>query len=202
MNEQEYWRRTQVTLAKSQLGLLLKYGDEMDWQRRNPEREHSKPRHTHVDTSPQASWLNEFCPGVDAQPLLAWHEAAEQWRLTGRVPEGLLNIRLRARATLLLLLDALQPAPVTVDADKEAPDGDAIGRVESLMLDDNAAKISQVAKDSSKNTDSRMREIAELDRRFVGWDSNEWGKLLSVSPQAIRQTSAWKEWRNAMRTPD
>jgi GTPase SAR1 family protein/Leucine-rich repeat (LRR) protein len=56
-------------------------------------------------------------------------------------------------------------------------------------------KILQIANDNELSADEKMRRIFDVDRRCVAWKSPEWSRLLGVTPDAVRQTSWWKEDR-------
>lgn len=57
----------------------------------------------------------------------------------------------------------------------------------------------QIARDREKALDDRMREILQLDRRYAGFDSNQWATFLGGSSSAIRQTATWKALQQAKR---
>jgi hypothetical protein len=79
----------------------------------------------------------------------------------------------------------------------------------AALGDDNAAKILKLAHDDKLSVDQKCRLIATIDRKYYGYDSPEWTKLLRrrgkpVSDGAVRQTPWWREdrpkWRSENRT--
>jgi hypothetical protein len=64
------------------------------------------------------------------------------------------------------------------------------------LLDDMSQKILTIAR-SARSVDEKMRDICRVDRRFLGYASERWGKLLSVTASAIRQTPFWIEMRKS-----
>jgi len=100
--------------------------------------------------------------------------------------------------------EALEPtvaAPPASPTTNPAPPVDAetaIAAGIAAMMDDEAIKVHQIAA-SRKSADQRMREIAELDTRYIGFSAPQWVGVLSsagkISDAAVRQTDCWKEWR-------
>jgi len=70
-------------------------------------------------------------------------------------------------------------------------------RVAEAVGDENAVRILAIANRSDLSGERKMEEIIRLDSRFAGKDSVEWGKLIGVSPAAIRGYGLWKRWQEA-----
>lgn len=60
------------------------------------------------------------------------------------------------------------------------------------LLDDTAIEIGRIVQDTAKTLDQRLREIALIDRRFCGKDSEELAELTGKTSGAVRQTNWWK----------
>jgi hypothetical protein len=73
-------------------------------------------------------------------------------------------------------------------------------RVALAVGDDNAAKIMAIAQRRDLSGDEKMQEIVNVDSRFGGKNSAEWGTLLGVTPAAIRGYKTWKTIQHAMRS--
>jgi hypothetical protein len=43
-----------------------------------------------------------------------------------------------------------------------------------------------------------MHELVGVDRRFLAWDSGQWGEFLKVKGSAVRKTRFWKKTRPRM----
>ena len=71
-------------------------------------------------------------------------------------------------------------------------DAQLVERTLALCGDGRALQIASIARDKAKSADDRMRELAELDSRYEGFDSAKWGELLEVTSAAIRATQFWK----------
>ena len=67
------------------------------------------------------------------------------------------------------------------------------------VTDDNALAIINVAQDSEKSADERLRTIYTIDNRSLGWSSRKWADVLRVSDAAVRQTDWWKIDRKRLR---
>jgi hypothetical protein len=65
----------------------------------------------------------------------------------------------------------------------------------AALGDDNAVRVYAIARDKSKSVDERQRALCALDRRFVGFTSDQWGNLLGATGSAARQTNWWKQDR-------
>src|SRR5690606_40340611 len=63
------------------------------------------------------------------------------------------------------------------------------------ILDENAAAIAQIAEDTSKSVDERMRLIAIVKPDAQWWDSPQWAGLLKCTAGWIRQQPTWIRWR-------
>jgi hypothetical protein len=72
-----------------------------------------------------------------------------------------------------------------------AVDAEAVGRLLALCGDGTALQILRIARDQAKAAEERMRAVVELDRRFDGFNSVQWGELLGISAAAVRQTEFW-----------
>jgi hypothetical protein len=90
------------------------------------------------------------------------------------------------------------PAQPTTAADFEQH----MERVAQAIGDDNAVRILAIAQRKDWSGERKMEEILRLDSRFVGKDSTEWGKLLGVSPAAVRGYGLWKQLQKAKRSED
>jgi hypothetical protein len=66
------------------------------------------------------------------------------------------------------------------------------------VADENAVAIVNMAQDSTKSADERMRAIYAIDSRALGWKSTRWAAILSVSAPAVRQTDWWKTYRKRL----
>jgi hypothetical protein len=103
---------------------------------------------------------------------------------------------------------ALSPAPATtvapVPADtshapQEQTDDPNWQSVLAAVADESALAILNVAKDSARTADERMRVIYAIDNRTVGWTSGRWAEVLEVTAAAVRQTDWWKNERRRLR---
>jgi hypothetical protein len=70
-------------------------------------------------------------------------------------------------------------------------------RVAEAVGDENAVRILAIANRSDLSGERKMEELIRLDSRFASKDSVEWGKLIGVSPAAIRGYGLWKRWQEA-----
>jgi hypothetical protein len=66
-------------------------------------------------------------------------------------------------------------------------------RVAEAIGDDNAARILEIAQRDGLSGEQRMKLIVQLDNRFNGKNSEQWGKLLGVSAAAVRGYPYWQE---------
>jgi hypothetical protein len=66
------------------------------------------------------------------------------------------------------------------------------------VVDENAIAIINVAQDTTRTADQKMRDIYAIDNRVVGWNSPKWARVLRVKDAAIRQTEWWKEERKRL----
>lgn len=73
-------------------------------------------------------------------------------------------------------------------------------RIALAVGDENAAKIMAIAHQKDLSGNEKMQEILQIDLRFEGKDSTEWGALLGVSPAAVRQYKTWKAIQQGMRS--
>jgi hypothetical protein len=103
------------------------------------------------------------------------------------------------------LLAAMAPAAAMVPASPEpAPPAasgaespakvadETVGRLLHLVGDGTGVKVLSIARDQAKPANDRLVALVNLDRRFDGYNSTQWGELLGVTPEAIRQTEFWK----------
>jgi len=67
---------------------------------------------------------------------------------------------------------------------------EAASAVEAL-LDEAGREILRIV-NSDVDSDTKMREICRIDRTRVHWNSPQWGDLLGVTADAIRQTKFWR----------
>ena len=74
-------------------------------------------------------------------------------------------------------------------------------RVAQAIGDDTAVQVLAMA-GQKRSGDDRMAEILRLDRRFASKDSVAWGKLLGVSPAAVRSYQTWKLLQKAKEAGD
>lgn len=72
-------------------------------------------------------------------------------------------------------------------------------QVAQAVGDGNTVRILAVAHRSDLSGEERMEAIIELDRRFVGKSSADWGKLLNVTANAVRGYPLWKELQKRRR---
>jgi hypothetical protein len=68
-----------------------------------------------------------------------------------------------------------------------------MNRVVQAIGDGNAARILAITNQLDLSGEQKMEEIIRLDNRFAGKNSVEWGKLLGVSPAAVRGYAFWKQ---------
>ena len=62
--------------------------------------------------------------------------------------------------------------------------------------------IARVAANGRIKRNTRMEKIVELDKRYLGFSSAQWAKLLDCSESWIRKQSCWKEFRKKYHGPD
>lgn len=70
------------------------------------------------------------------------------------------------------------------------------------VLADNADHAIMEIVASDESCDLRMKKIAAIDSRFIGKRSMWWAELLGRTPQAIRDTTIWKEWQRQKRVDE
>jgi hypothetical protein len=80
--------------------------------------------------------------------------------------------------------------------------GDIWGQVAQAIGDGQAAKIIAIAQRTDLSAEEKMKAIVKLDSRFKGKNSPEWGKLLGVTPEAVRLLGYWRELQDEKRKPD
>ena len=68
--------------------------------------------------------------------------------------------------------------------------------------DENAARILAIVQRSDLTGEEKMEEVLRLDFRFVGKNSGEWGKLLGVTPDAVRGYELWKLLQKAKKSDE
>jgi hypothetical protein len=86
---------------------------------------------------------------------------------------------------------ALGDQPKTASpATEPASIKNTIDMVNSLMLDENAARVAAIAS-GTQSADQKMRDICDIDQRYYGCDSSRWADLLGVKSAAIRKTKFW-----------
>lgn len=117
---------------------------------------------------------DESIPLEDAQPIQMW---------TTKRPTIIYQGEKDGTSTAYIREDLIDRE----EAEKARNRAQAI----DTLIDETGAKILEIAR-SDKSTDSKMREICELDNRAAGWKSAMWAKLLGVSDAAIRKTQFWK----------
>jgi hypothetical protein len=62
--------------------------------------------------------------------------------------------------------------------------------IESL-LGDESRRVMQIAESEDHDTEKKLRLICAIDRRHLGWTSEQFGQLLGVRSAAIRKTRFW-----------
>jgi len=65
----------------------------------------------------------------------------------------------------------------------------------AALLSNEGVRVLKIARDRSRSSDSRLREIAWIDNRVYTWTSERLGDFLGVSDSAIRQTNWWQQDR-------
>ena len=83
-----------------------------------------------------------------------------------------------------------EDAGVSVSERRNARHSSTPRSLEALLGAD-AREVLEIVR-SGKSTDDRMRAICSLDRRFLGYTSNQWGDLLGVGDGAVRKTPFWQ----------
>lgn len=70
--------------------------------------------------------------------------------------------------------------------------------------DADTQRILEIANRKGKGWDAekKLRAIADIDRRFQGFDSEALGNLVGVSGARIRQLDIWGEWQNGKKNLD
>jgi hypothetical protein len=69
----------------------------------------------------------------------------------------------------------------------------------AAVVDENALAIINIAQNTTKTTDQKMRAIYAIDNRALGWDSPKWAQVLRVTDAAIRKCDWWREDRLRLR---
>lgn len=65
------------------------------------------------------------------------------------------------------------------------------GSAVEMLLDPEILEVVQ----SGQSSDDKMRRICDIDRRFLGFDSEQWANLLGVKGGAIRKNPFWTTGR-------
>jgi hypothetical protein len=138
----------------------------------------------------------------DTRPW-TWEEAqqeADRQRATG--PGAADNAARIDQIALPGLISALQlnmmergPGAPPVQPGPESPANpvdETVGRLLHLVGDGMGVKVLGIARDQTKPANDRLYALVKIDRRFDGYNSTQWGELLNVTPEAIRQTEFWR----------
>jgi hypothetical protein len=58
--------------------------------------------------------------------------------------------------------------------------------------DENAAEIMRIGNQKDLSGELKMLAILDIDQRYAGRDSADWGVMLKVSDAAVRQYGLWR----------
>lgn len=100
-----------------------------------------------------------------------------------------------------LLVDSDSEVAIQADAADESSEAAEVLTIPKSCVDEDTIRINEIAQGTGSAED-RMRAIVDVDRRAMGWNSERWGKLLSVKSPAIRQTDLWIEWQRQKKADD
>jgi len=100
-------------------------------------------------------------------------------------------------------IDAIPPLIHRIEEEARKPldPAEAIRQAEAALMDETDRRILAIAGNGFP-ADQRMRDIALLDKRFLGYSAPKWAQLLHVTDAAIRQTDFWKEIQRAKKAHD
>ena len=105
-----------------------------------------------------------------------------------------------AERRLKAMTEASEPAPEkageAIGADVEAQATIRAMEMVGGACDEVSLLVIGVASETQKSVEEKMKAILAIDRRYAGYNSPQWARLLHVSTSAIRQTPLWKDQKN------
>jgi hypothetical protein len=130
---------------------------------------------TRDDKDPDREMLQELCVGRGLTRYTQSYPGAMRYEITS---EGVMALRSQRMAPT--------PPANNDNTEREAE------RTVLASGDDNTLEILRIGSQTDLPGELKMLAILNIDLRYAGRDSNEWGTLIKVSDAAVRQYGLWK----------